>query len=63
MLVRFYRELLKENIQKVQQGQDPMGVMRDPNHEMIDTKLSESLKSPETGARPVIATQTTPAQS
>ena len=57
--VIIYRDLLRENIQKVQQGQDPMGVMRDPNHEMIDTKLSESLKSPETGERPVITTQTT----
>jgi len=30
---------------------------------MIDTKLSESLKSPETGARPISGTQTTPAQA
>ncbi|NIO11816.1 MAG: hypothetical protein GTO40_28845 [Deltaproteobacteria bacterium] len=51
-----------ENIKKVQQGQDPLGVMRDPNHAMIDTKLSESLQSPEAGNRPVIATQIAPAQ-
>ncbi len=57
-----YREMLMENIKKVQQGQDPLGVMRDPNHAMIDTKLSESLQSPEAGNRPVIATQIAPAQ-
>jgi len=53
------RELLMENIERVQRGEDPMGVMRDPDHAMIDTRLSESLKSPEAGDRPVITTKTT----
>jgi 5,5'-dehydrodivanillate O-demethylase len=39
-----FRETLKENIEKVQKGLDPLGVIRDPDHEMIDTKLSESLE-------------------
>jgi 5,5'-dehydrodivanillate O-demethylase len=54
-----FRELLKENINKVKEGKDPMGVMRDPNHEMIDTKLAKSLNSTETRGRPIAGTQTT----
>jgi 5,5'-dehydrodivanillate O-demethylase len=38
-----YRELLKREIEKVQQGLDPKGVIRDPNHPPIDTHLQESL--------------------
>jgi 5,5'-dehydrodivanillate O-demethylase len=41
--VVMFRELLKEQIEKVQRGEDPLGVIRDPNHEMIDTNLSHSL--------------------
>ena len=37
--VHMLRTLLKEEIQRVQQGLDPMGLTRDPNHEMIDTNL------------------------
>jgi 5,5'-dehydrodivanillate O-demethylase oxygenase subunit len=33
------RRLLQEQIERVQQGLDPMGVIRDPNHAMIDTNL------------------------
>ena len=58
-----YREILMENIKKVQQGQDPMGVVRDPNHGIIDTKLSESIRGPEVAGRPVIATRTSEAQT
>jgi 5,5'-dehydrodivanillate O-demethylase len=54
-----FRDLLKENIKKVQEGQDPMGVMRDPKHEMIDTKLTESLRGSETRGRPMSGTKTT----
>ena len=38
-----YRRLLKENIERVQQGLDPFGLVRDPDHEMIDTNLMESI--------------------
>jgi 5,5'-dehydrodivanillate O-demethylase len=60
--VMIYRKLLLENIRMVQRGQDPMGVMRDPNHAMIDTKLLESLAGVETGVRPIISTETKAAE-
>jgi len=41
--VVLYRKVLKENIQKVMAGQDPMAVERDPDHEIIDTNLDESM--------------------
>jgi 5,5'-dehydrodivanillate O-demethylase len=37
------RQVFKENIERVQRGEDPMGVVREPNHWMIDTKLTETL--------------------
>jgi 5,5'-dehydrodivanillate O-demethylase len=39
-----YREMLKREIDKVQQGLEPMNVFRDPNGPIIDTKLEESVK-------------------
>jgi 5,5'-dehydrodivanillate O-demethylase len=38
-----YRDMLRREIKKVEQGLDPMNVFRDPNHAIIDTKLDESL--------------------
>ena len=38
-----YREILRREIERVQVGLDPKGLVRDANHPMIDTKLSESL--------------------
>jgi 5,5'-dehydrodivanillate O-demethylase len=35
-----YRDMLRREIKKVEQGLDPMNVFRDPNHAIIDTKLS-----------------------
>ena len=36
---------MKREIEKVRQGQDPMGVIRDPAQDtMIDTMLSDSLR-------------------
>ncbi len=37
--VALFRKILKENIEKVQRGEDPLGVVRDPNHDIIDTNL------------------------
>jgi 5,5'-dehydrodivanillate O-demethylase oxygenase subunit len=37
------RRVVAEQIERVQQGLDPMGVVRDPNHAMIDTKLESTL--------------------
>jgi len=37
--------MMKREIEKVRQGQDPIGVIRDPAQDtMIDTKLTESLR-------------------
>jgi 5,5'-dehydrodivanillate O-demethylase len=38
-----YRDMLRREIKKVEQGLDPMNVFRDPNHAIIDTKMDESL--------------------
>ncbi len=37
------RELMKREIEKVQKGLDPLALVRDPDHAMIDTNLAESL--------------------
>ncbi len=37
--VHMLRKLMKDEIARVQQGLDPMGLIRDPNHNMIDTNL------------------------
>ena len=41
--VVMYRRLLEREIKKVESGLDPMGVVRDPGHSIIDTGLQESL--------------------
>ena len=41
--VVMYRDMLRREIKKVEQGLDPMNVFRDPNHAIIDTQLDESL--------------------
>lgn len=42
------REMTLREIKKVQAGQDPKGVVRDPaQNEMIDTRLAQSLQGPE----------------
>ena len=50
--IAMFRKLTKEQIVLVQEGQDPMGVVRDPNHPMIDTNIDESTKV-EGAGRPV----------
>jgi 5,5'-dehydrodivanillate O-demethylase len=40
--VVMFREMLKEEIAKMQRGLDPRGVIRDPNHEIIDTNLEDT---------------------
>ncbi len=37
--IAMLRELMFQEIEKVRQGLDPMGVIRDPNHPIIDTNL------------------------
>ena len=48
--VVLYRDLLRREIKKVEQGLDPMNVFRDPNHAIIDTKLDESLRVGKAGS-------------
>ena len=38
-----FRDMVMANIMKVRDGEDPVGVFRDPNHEMITTYLAENL--------------------
>jgi 5,5'-dehydrodivanillate O-demethylase oxygenase subunit len=38
-----YRNMLFREMEKVERGEDPMCVIRDPNHAIIDTNLQESL--------------------
>jgi 5,5'-dehydrodivanillate O-demethylase len=37
--VALLRTLLKREIEKVQQGLDPIGVIRDPDHDLVDTYI------------------------
>ncbi len=37
------REIMAREIEKVKKGLDPLGVVRDPNHAMIDTNLMKSI--------------------
>ena len=41
--VVLFRRVVKENIERVQRGEDPLGVVREP-HEFIDTKLAETIE-------------------
>ena len=37
------RQMVKEQIEKVARGEDPIGVYRDPDHPIIDTKVDEDI--------------------
>ena len=50
--VSLLRALLRENIERVQAGLDPLGLVRDPDLAMIDTNLDESIEMERRG-RPV----------
>jgi 5,5'-dehydrodivanillate O-demethylase len=50
--VVMYRRLMREQIERVQQGLDPINVIRDENHPVVDTNIDESIKV-EGGGRPV----------
>ena len=51
--VHMLRKLMKEQIQRVKDGLDPMGVVRDPNHPMIDTNLYGEAQGVRTEQHPV----------
>jgi 5,5'-dehydrodivanillate O-demethylase oxygenase subunit len=48
--VVMYRAILKREINKVEQGLEPMNVFRDPDHPIIDTNLDESLRVSKAGS-------------
>lgn len=50
--IAMLRKLMREQIMLVQEGKDPMCVIRDPNHPMVDTNIDESTKVEGVG-RPV----------
>ena len=41
----FLRRLMVENIEKVAQGLDPLGLIRDPDHPIIDTNMAHDLQT------------------
>jgi 5,5'-dehydrodivanillate O-demethylase len=43
--VSMLRKLLRDNIERVEQGLDPMGVIRDPDLAMVDTGLAASIET------------------
>ena len=58
------RRLLREQIERVQQGHDPFGVIRDPDHPMIDTNLPGEAQGVHGDRHPAgIATATVPADA
>jgi len=48
--VVMFREMLIREIEKVERNLDPMNVIRDPDHPIIDTKLDESLVAEKAGS-------------
>jgi 5,5'-dehydrodivanillate O-demethylase len=49
--VGMLRELMKREIAKVERGEDPIGVQRDPDHAIIDTNVDEGVRQLATDAR------------
>jgi hypothetical protein len=55
------RRVLKEQIERVQEGHDPFGLQRDPDHPMIDTNLTGEAQGVYGDRHPAgIATTTVP---
>jgi len=50
--VSMLREMFKRELKKMQQGIDPINVIRDPNHALIDTKLAQSIVFTKAGSAP-----------
>jgi 5,5'-dehydrodivanillate O-demethylase oxygenase subunit len=48
--VVMFREMLKGEIDKVRRNLDPMNVIRDPDHPIIDTQLEASLRAEKAGS-------------
>lgn len=50
--VAMFREMLQREIKKVEEGLDPLNVIRDAAHPIIDTNLNESIKAEKAGSAP-----------
>jgi 5,5'-dehydrodivanillate O-demethylase len=48
--VVMFRDMLRREIDKVRRNVDPMNVIRDPDHPIIDTKMDESLLAEKAGS-------------
>jgi 5,5'-dehydrodivanillate O-demethylase len=48
--VIMYRAMVMREIDKVRRNTDPMNVIRDPNHQIIDTKFEESVLAEKAGS-------------
>ncbi len=48
--VSMLREMFKREVKKLEQGLDPMNVIRDPNHDIIDTQLEKSMEGQRAGS-------------
>jgi 5,5'-dehydrodivanillate O-demethylase len=49
--IQMLRDLMRREIAKVERGEDPIGVCRDPNHAMIDTNVDEGVRQMQADAR------------
>jgi 5,5'-dehydrodivanillate O-demethylase len=49
--VGMLRDLMKREIEKVQRGEDPIEVFRDPDHPIIDTNVDEGVRQMKNDAR------------
>jgi 5,5'-dehydrodivanillate O-demethylase len=59
--VHLLRQVTKENIERVQRGEDPLGVVRDPDHPMINTNLMGEAQGVRTAPHPTgIGTKVVP---
>ncbi|MBM2810667.1 MAG: Rieske (2Fe-2S) iron-sulfur domain protein [Chloroflexi bacterium] len=43
-IIVYFREMLRREIERVQRGEDPLAVVRDPDHSIIDTFLDQALQ-------------------
>jgi len=48
--VVMYREMLRREIENARQNRDPLNVIRDPAHSIIDTKLDDSIRAEKAGS-------------
>jgi len=50
--VEMFRDMVRREIERMKRGLDPMSVVRDPDHPIVDTNLQETLKERALWVRP-----------